>query len=73
MRRLDQGVSQIAKQSFIIGELELRGAQADARRRFAAEPAVHVVVEEILAGAAEIAAAAAAERHAYEKQSQGRR
>jgi hypothetical protein len=31
---------------------------------------MHVVVAEILAGAAEIAAAAAAERHACEKQRQ---
>ena len=63
MRRLDQGIGQIAKQPFIVGELELRRTQADARRRLAAEPAMHVVVEKILAGAAEIAAAAAAERH----------
>src|SRR5512141_2863136 len=73
MRRLDQGIGQIAKQPFVVGELELRRTQADARRRLAAEPAMHVVVEEILAGAAEIAAAAAAECHANEKQSERRR
>src|SRR5213078_1137874 len=57
MRRFDQGVGQIAQQPFIVGELELRRTQADTRRRLAAEPAMHVVVEKILAGAAEIAAA----------------
>src|ERR1700736_3908494 len=73
MRRLDQGVSQIAKQPFVVGELELRRPQADARRHLAADPAMHVVVEKILAGAAEIAAAAATECCACEKQRQHRR
>ncbi len=70
MRRLDQRVSQIAKLPFVVSELELRGMQADARCRLAADPAMHVVVAKILAGATEIAAAAAAERHACEKQRQ---
>src|SRR6266849_3780765 len=73
VRRLDQRVSQIAKQPLVVGELELRCAQADARRRLAADPAVHVVVENILAGAAEIAAAATPERHAYQEQRDSRR
>ena len=64
MRRLDQGISEIAKLAFVFGELELRCVQADATGRLAPEPAMHVVVAEILAGAAEIAAAAAAERRA---------
>ena len=62
MRRLDQGIGEIAEQPFVVGELELRRLQADARCHLGADPAMHVVVEEILAGAAEIAAAAAAER-----------
>ena len=62
MRRLDQGIGQIAKLPFVVGELELRRPQADAAGRLGAEPAMHVVVAKILAGAAEIAAAAAAER-----------
>jgi len=41
-------------------------------RSLAANPAMHIVIEKILAGAAEIAAAAAAERHGYEKQRQDR-
>ena len=62
MRRLDQGIGEIAKLAFVVGELELRRAQADARGGLGADPAMHVVVAEILAGAAEIAAAAGAER-----------
>src|ERR1700676_3657763 len=73
MRRLDQGVSEIAKQPFVVGELELRRTQADARRRLAADPAVHVVVENILAGAAEISDAAGPERYAYQEQRECRR
>ena len=73
MRRLDQGVSEIAKQPLLVGELELRCTQADARRHLAADPAVHIVIENILAGAAEIAAAAASECHAYPKQRESRR
>src|SRR6476469_5002558 len=73
VRRLDQGVGQIAQQPFIVGELELRGAQADARRRLPAEPAMHIIIEEILAGAPEIAAATARECRAYQKQGENRR
>ena len=62
MRRLDQGKSEIAQQAFLVGELVLRRAHADACRRLEAEPAMHVVVAGILAGAAEIAAGAAAEQ-----------
>src|SRR5712675_914618 len=68
MRRLDQGVGEIAKQPLVVGELELRWTQADARRRLGTNPAVHVVIQDIVAGAAEIAAAAAAECHAHPKQ-----
>ncbi len=72
MRRLDQGISQIAQQPFVVGELELRRLEADACRRLAAKPAVHVVVANIGAGAAEIAAAAAAEGRGCYKQDQAR-
>ena len=72
MRRLDQGVSEIAKQPLAVGELEPRWTQADARRRFAADPAVHIVIEKILAGAAEIAAAAAAEHSTGHEQHESR-
>src|ERR1700694_2714030 len=58
MRRFDQGISQIAKLAFAVGELELRRMQAEASRWLGADPAMHVVVEEVLSGAAEIAAAA---------------
>ena len=71
MRRLDQGIGEIAKLPFVVGELELRGLQADASRRLGADPAMHVVVEKILPGAAEIAAAAAAERHADQRTASG--
>jgi hypothetical protein len=60
-RRLYQGKSEIAKLAFVFGELELRSPEADATGRFRTKPAMHVVVAEILAGAAEIAAAAAPE------------
>src|SRR5712671_2175465 len=73
MRRLDQGVSKVAKQPLVVGELELRWTQADARGRLGADPAVHVVVEDILAGAAEIAAAAAPEDHTYHERRESRR
>ena len=72
MRRLDQGIGEIAKLPFAFGELELRRLQADAARRLSAEPAMHVVVAEILAGAAEIAAAAAAEGCADQQQRESR-
>src|SRR5258708_38766566 len=68
MRRLDQGVGEIAKQPLVVGELELRWTQADARRRLATDPAGHVVIENILAGAGEKAAAAAAPCPASPKQ-----
>ena len=61
MRRLDQGIGEVAELAFVFGELELRRLEADAAGRFGAEPAMHVVVAEIAAGAAEIAAAAAAQ------------
>src|SRR5712664_437694 len=70
MGRLDQGISEIAKLPFVVGQLELRRAQADAGHRLAADPAVHVVAQNILAGAAEVAAAAAPEGHAGHKQHQ---
>src|SRR5437667_8710898 len=73
MGRLDQGISEIAKLPFVVGELELRRAQADAGRGLAADPAVHVVAENILPGAAEVAAAAAPEGHAGQKQHRTRR
>jgi hypothetical protein len=71
MRRFDQLVGEIAKLPFVVGELELRGMQADASRRLGADPAMHIVADKILTGAAEIAAAAAAQRRA-EQQRQGR-
>ena len=61
MRRLDQGIGEIAKLAFVFGELEMRRLEPDAAGGFGAQPAMHVVVAEIAAGAAEIAAAAAAE------------
>ena len=64
MRRLDQRIGEIAQQAFLVGELVLRCAQADASRGLDAEPAMHVVVAGIFAGAAEIAAGAAAEHRA---------
>jgi len=71
MRRLDQGIGKIAKLPLVVGELELRRTKSDARGRFSAEPAVHVVADEIRTGAAEIAAAASPERHTCKKQRQG--
>ena len=50
MRRLDQGISEIAKLALVVGELELRRTQADACGRLAADPSVHVVVEKIMRG-----------------------
>ena len=73
MRRLDQRIGLIAKLPFAIGELKLRSFQADAAGRLDAEPAMHVVVAEILAGAAEIASAATAKRKARCEQYQSRR
>ncbi len=68
MRRLDQRIGQIAKLPFLIGELELGGMQADAAGHLSAHPSMHVVVAKILAGAAEIAAAAGSETDAQEAQ-----
>src|ERR1700722_11852470 len=65
MRRLDQRIGKIAKPPLVVGELELRRTEANASGHLGAHPAMHVVVEKILPGAAEIAAAAAAESHAY--------
>src|ERR1700737_1010824 len=70
VRGLAQRIGQIAKQPFVIGKLELRRTQADACGRLAADPAMHIVTEKILAGAAEIAAAAAPKHPAYQKQRQ---
>src|ERR1700736_232475 len=64
VRRFDQGVGKIAQLPFVVGELELRCAQADAARRLGADPSMHVVADEIPAGAAEIATAASAKHHA---------
>ena len=72
MRRLDQGKSEIAKLAFVVGELELRRAQRDARGGLQPEPAMHVGAAEILAGAAEIAAAAAAEHRTCDEQHESR-
>src|SRR6266481_1586039 len=72
MRRLDQWVGKIAKQPLVVGELELRWTQADARRRLGTDPAVHVVIQDIVAAAAEIAAAAAPKCQAYPKQRESR-
>src|SRR5258708_22218073 len=64
MRRLDQGVGEIAKQPLVVGELELRWTQADARRRLGTDPAVHVVIQVIVAASAEIASSSAPDCHA---------
>src|SRR5438132_7053511 len=64
VRRFDQGIGQVAQLAFVIGELELRRAQADASGRFGSDPSMHVIAEKILTGAAEISAAAAAEHDA---------
>jgi hypothetical protein len=65
MRRLDQGICEIAQLAFIVGELELRRLEADAAGHLGAQPAVHVVVAKVLAGTAKIAAAAAAKGRAH--------
>ena len=61
-RRLDQGIGEIAEQALVVGELELGGLHADAAGDFLAHPAVHVVAAQIIAGAEEVAAAAAAKQ-----------
>ena len=72
MRRFDQGISEIAELALVIGQLELRGLEADAGGCLRAEPAMHVVAAHVLAGAAKIAAAAAAERCGCQKESKRR-
>src|SRR3977135_2891327 len=72
MRRLDQGVGEIAQPAFIVGELELRRLEADAAGGLGPQPAVHVVVAKILAGTAEITAAAAAEGRADQNERESR-
>jgi hypothetical protein len=72
MRRLDQGIGEIAKLSFPVAQLELRRTQADASCRLRTDPAVHVIVAHIIAGTAEIAAAAASEHDAAAQQDQSR-
>src|SRR5260370_35626934 len=52
MRRLDQWVGKIAKQPLVVGELEFRWTQADARRRLGTDPAVHVVIQGVVVVAA---------------------
>src|SRR5260370_14619058 len=73
MRRLNQWVGEIAEQPLVVGELGLRWTQADARRRLRTDPTVHVVIQDIVAGAAEIAAPAAPASHANPKQRESRR
>ena len=72
MRRLDQGIGEVAQLALVVGELELRGLQADAAGCFRADPAMHVVAAHVLAGAAEIAAAASAERWRRQEESNSR-
>jgi hypothetical protein len=72
VRRFDQGIGEIAKLALVFGKLKVRGLQADAGRGLGAEPAVHVVVAHIGAGAAEIAAAAAAEHSTCHEQHESR-
>src|SRR3977135_3813482 len=70
MRRRDRRMCHAANQRCAIGKLELRRTQADACRRLAADPAMHIVTEKILAGATEIPAAATPKHHAYQEQRQ---
>jgi hypothetical protein len=72
MRRFDKGIGEIAKLALVFGELEMRRLEADAGRSLGAEPAVHVVVAHVGAGAAEIAAAAATERCTCHEQHESR-
>ena len=72
MRRLDQGIGEIAKLPFVVGELELRRMQADACGRLGTDPAMHVVVAKIRPGAAEVAATATAEHRGQQNQRQHR-
>src|SRR5277367_3417042 len=61
MRGLDKRIGLIAELPFDVGKLKLRGVEADTAGGFSTEPAMHVVVAEILAGSAEITAAAASQ------------
>ena len=72
MRRFDQGIGEIAELSLVLGELEARGVQADTAGDLGAEPAMHVVVAEVGAGAAEIAATAAAKGRADQQEHESR-
>ena len=72
MRRLDQGIGEIAKLPFVVGELELRRMQSDACGRLGTHPAMHVVVAKIRPGAAEVAATAAAKQSGQQGQRQRR-
>jgi hypothetical protein len=72
VRRLDQGIGEIAKLTFVFGKLEVRRLEADACRGFGTQPTVHVVVAHIRASAPEIAAAAAAEHRTCHEQHQSR-
>ncbi|MGY4361556.1 hypothetical protein ACVW0J_008049 [Bradyrhizobium sp. i1.7.7] len=71
-RRLDHGIGEIAKLALRVGELELGRLQADAAGGLGPEPAMHVVAAHVSAGAAEIAAAARAERRTDECEQDGR-
>jgi hypothetical protein len=73
VRRLDQGISEIAKLAFVVGQLELRRARADACGGLGADKAVHVVVAKIVAAAPKIAAAAGAERRTNEQEQDRRK
>ena len=68
MRRFDQRIGEIAKLALVFGELEVRRLEADACGGLGAQPAVHVVIAHIGAGAAEIAAATAAENSTCHEQ-----
>ena len=43
VRRFDQWIGIVAELSLLIGQLKLRRTDADAGRRFLADPAVHVI------------------------------
>src|SRR5947209_15810573 len=68
MRRLDQGISEIAQQPLLVGELVLRTTHAEASGRLQPDPAMHVVVARVFAGAAEVAAGATAQQRTDRKQ-----
>jgi hypothetical protein len=72
MRRFDEGIGEIAKLALVFGELKLRCSEADASGCLRAKPAMHIVVAEIRPGAAEIAAAAAAEGRTNQQEYESR-